>query len=68
MIELLPSFQPARLSAAPVINLSSPVFIMLFQCIPTRCAVSGLHLRGHSADIDTLHIYHADILIGLQDA
>ena len=51
-MELLPSFLRARLFAAAVMSLSSPVLRCCFRALP-----------GHSVDIDSFHISYADIFI-----
>ena len=53
------SLQHTRLSAAAVISLFPP----LFHDTPPLCAVSCKALPGHSGDVDSLHISHADIFI-----
>ena len=36
---------------------------MLFQGTPSLCTISSKALLGHSVDVDSLHISHADIFI-----
>ena len=57
-MELLSTFVCARLSAASVISLSFPVLRCCF-----RALLRDKALPGHSVDVDSLHISHADIFI-----
>ena len=68
-MELLSSFVRARLSAASVISLSDSPFVfpclkVLFLGTPPLCTIScKAPPPGHSVDVDSLHISHADIII-----
>ena len=57
-MELLPSFVCALLSAGSIISLSFPVLMCCFRAL-LHCKA----LPGHSVDVDSLHISHADIFI-----
>ena len=57
-MELLSSIVCDRLSSASVINVSFPFLRCCF-----RALLHGKALPGHSVDVDSLHISHADIFI-----
>ena len=61
----MPSFLRARLSAAAVISLSSPVLRCCFKVQGTLppCTMSCKALPGHSVNVDSFDISYADILI-----
>ena len=63
-IELQPSFLRARLSAAAVISLSSPVLMCCFRALLLLMrSATRPSPAGHSVDVDSLHISYADIFI-----
>ena len=59
----------ALLSACSLVRCCSQQFVffpclqMMFQGTPPLCAISCMALPGHSVDVDSLPIYHADIAI-----
>ena len=63
LMELLPYFLCARLSAAVVISLSSPGFKCCFRALLHFVRSQVQSQPRHSVAVDTLHISYADIFI-----
>ena len=61
-MELMSSFLHARLSAAAVISLASPVVRYCYRALLHFVRSAAIKaLPGHIVDVDGLHISHADI-------
>ena len=52
----------ALLYACSLIRCCSNQFVLMY-CFRALCAISCNALSGHSVNIDSLHIYYADIFI-----